>query len=90
MDSIKLFMSINFSALTVLYFGSNAIGTKGINLLIKVDLPNLKWLGIGTYYKIADNCEISDGGFRNIIKSKWNKLSTLTLGIMMLIKIIIK
>lgn len=47
--------------------------------MVKIDLPNLEILSIGTYIFYIEGCKIGGEGIKHLVKGRWLNLNSLTL-----------
>lgn len=55
------------------------IGSKGVKLITKADLPRLKKIYIGIFEYILDECQINNCGTVHLAKAYWPNLKDIRL-----------
>lgn len=55
----------------------NKLGSSGIKLLVKADMPALLHLTISKFMAMLDYCEAGEEGLKHLSKGKWTQLETL-------------
>lgn len=62
------------------YLAGNAIGSKGVQFLIKADMPLLYELGLGKVGVIVDYCMLGNEEFKYLTKGNWPQLEIINIG----------
>ena len=70
----------------IIYYSVNNIGSAGIKLLIKAELPLLQTLALGIIYDMLELCGLGDEGARHLVKGHWPKLAEFRIGNLLLIQ----